>query len=960
MKTYKDPLYTLVKGTDASLYRLIPSETVVLKNEKDVLDALAFCRETGKSLTFKGGGTSLSGQTSTDSVLAEVSPDFRRSRVMISPDGKTARFPASFVGARANAILHPYGRKIGPQPASIKSARIGGIVSNNSSGSSFGIRYNSYNTVKSLRIILADGCVLDTGSKESVEQFRKDHSGLCGQILSLRKRVLDNKRMTELIRHKYEVKNTCGYGVNSLVDFSDPVDILQHLMIGSEGTLGFISDATFNSVPDLPEKACSMMFFPSISAACQAIMPLREASSEFLSKSDNERSLSAAELMDRNALRIMQDLPGMPEILKKLPENAVALLIDVSASDSTALESAYPVILDKLSGIETLYPVSFTTDAKEYSTLWSVRNGLFTSSAASRPRGTITIIEDIAFRGEVLNDALLAVRNTLGKHGYSDAVMWGHLMDGNVHFTIFPDLNDPANVRNYAAFMDDLTSCVLSYDGSLKAEHGTGRNMAPFVKKEWGEEIWNLMRDIKRLLDPDNILNPGVVINDDPEVFTKNLKRIPLADDLIDKCIECGFCEPLCPSANLTLTPRQRIVAYRELSYLSSRKESLSKEERGRYKALKQAFKYNAEQTCATDGLCATACPVGINTGLLIKELRWKENSPLSNKVATSLALHMSALTSFIRVSLSFAAGLASVISYPVMEAICKGIYIISGHHFPLWTRYVPKGAKKQEFKSEAPIEGSPEVVYFPSCITRSMGVAKPGASKDEAQVTLETINLLHKAGYTIRFPENVHSLCCGMAFNSKGFRTQAALKSDELDKALLKASDDGRVPILFDMSPCLLHARETLDKKLNLYEPVEFISDFLLERLRISKKRCTVALHPTCSTTKMGVADKLRQIGEICAENVVIPEDVTCCAFAGDRGFFYPENNAAALSHISPVKDPVTGKTVLNPSLKGAVAGYSNSRTCEIGLSRFTGIPYKSIVYLVNECSSPLKSGLK
>jgi D-lactate dehydrogenase len=949
MKSFSDPLSVLVKGTDASLYRLIPSVVKILYDEKDVQEVLRLCRETGQHLTFKAGGTSLSGQTSTDGILCEIGPDFGKGRLRISPDGLHATLPCSMIGARANALLHSYGRKIGPQPASIKAARIGGIVSNNASGSSFGITYNSYHTVESMRIILADGCILDTGSEESRADFRKSHAELCEKILGLRKYVLDNPLMAARIRHKYEVKNTCGYGVNSLVDFEDPIDIIQHLMAGSEGTFGFISDVTFRTVPDLPKKGCAMIYLHSLRDACDAIMPLRKVSAAM----PDTASLSAAELMDRNALRCMQDLPGVPSVLKTLPEDAVALLVDVSATDESILHKAFGETTDALSGIDTLFPIQFTTDTAEYNSLWSVRNGLFTSSAASRPRGTISIIEDIAFRGEVLGDALCAVREVLAAHGYSASVMWGHLMDGNVHFTIFPDMNRDDSIPTYAKFMEDLTSCVLKFDGSLKAEHGTGRNMAPFVRKEWGDDIWNLMRDIKQAMDPDGILNPGVVINEDPETFIKSLKHIPLANDLIDKCIECGFCEVVCPAANLTLTPRQRIVAYRELSDLASRKSTLSAAEKQRYVALKKAFKYNANETCATDGLCGTACPVGINTGLLIKELRWKENSPRANRIATWISRNMAGVTSDVRGALNFAYGVSRVISYPVMEGICSGLHAISGHSFPLWNRYLPKGAKKLDFISEKAEPGQSEMVYFPSCITRSLGVTKATAEKGEVQETLETIALLHKAGFSIRYPRNVHSLCCGMAFYSKGFREQAASVTAEVEKALLEASDGGRLPILCDMSPCLLHLRETVtSKSLHLYEPIEFIHEFMLDKLKFVKLPLTVAVHPTCSTVKIGATDKLVAIASLCASKVVVPPEVTCCAFAGDRGFFFPENNASALRSVMPVRDESTGRKVQNPALGGAVAGYSNSRTCEIGLSRFTGIPYRSIVYLCNAAS--------
>ncbi len=923
-KVYTDYLYRLAKGSDAGLYRLIPERVEQVGCEADVQQLLASCRASRKPVTFRAGGTSLSGQTITDSILAEILPGFGKSR--IGEEGRVATFPCGLTGEQANRLLAPYSRKLGPSPASIKSARIGGIVSNNASGSSYGILHNSYHTVRSMRIILVDGTLLDTASPESRAAFRQSHAGLLADLSALRAEALSDPDVSSLIRHKYELKNTCGYGVNALIDFDDPIDILMHLMIGAEGTLGFIAEVTFETVADYRLKASALLYFPSIVEACKAILPLRTC------------QVSAAELMDRNALRAVEDEPGMPALLHSLPEETVALLVDTSADDPETLAAQFREIETKLAGIQTLYPISFTADPGEYATYWRVRNGLFTSAAARRPKGTASIIEDVAFRGNVLGEALVGVRKVLALYGYADAVMWGHLLDGNVHFTISPDINRPEGVNTYAAFMHALAKVVLAFDGSLKAEHGTGRNMAPFVRQEWGDQVYSLMKRIKHLFDRENLLNPGVIINEGPEVLTANLKRMPLSNELIDKCIECGFCEIQCPSRNLTLTPRQRIVAYRALTEMEVNGENHTPA----YQALKEAFTYNGNETCATDGLCGTACPVGIDTGKLIKELRWQENGPTANRVASLMATHLGGLTAMLRPLLTLPHGIAWLLGYRPMEALTRSLFRLSGHRFPLWTRYTPRGARRLSFQTEQATDNQPEVVYFPSCITRTMGTS---ADYGEAVSVIEkTIALLYKAGYSIRYPERIHHLCCGMAFSSKGFRRQAAQKEAELNKALLKASDNGRLPILCDMSPCLLHMRDTLDKRLRLYEPVAFIHDFLLERLRFTRLPIRVAIHSTCSTTKMGVSEKLQALAERCAETIVTPTDVTCCGWAGDRGFFYPALNAAALQPLPE-------------ALCGATEGYSNSRTCEIGLTMHSGISYKSIVYLVDKATESVES---
>ena len=496
---------TLAKGTDAGFYRLIPRIVIKVEREDEMARAVSLCYYYGVPYTFKAGGTSLSGQSVTDSLLIETGSGFHDYH--ISSDGKHASFQSGIPGGLANSRLVPYGRKLGPSPASVNSARIGGIVSNNASGSSYGIRYNSYNTIRGMRLIMFDGSILDIRDSISKEQFAADHPDMMRHLAELADRVKASPSMRNKITHKFGLKNTCGYGVNALVDYDDSFDVLEHLMVGSEGTLGFISEVTFETVPELPLKAAAMVYFPNIRKACEAVVPLRSC------------HVSAAELMDRNALKSVQDQKGMPAVLQELDDEAVALLIDTSAQDEEKLQAGMHEIEEKLAPFSTLYPVKFTRDPVEYERLWRVRKGLFTSAAASRPTGTACIIEDLAFRADVLGDALEDLRRLIEKFGYEGSVIWGHLLDGNIHFVIMPDFNEQDGIRHYQKFMDELVGLVVDqYDGSLKAEHGTGRNMAPFVRREWGDDIYEIMREIKKIFDPNGLINPGVLINDDPAV----------------------------------------------------------------------------------------------------------------------------------------------------------------------------------------------------------------------------------------------------------------------------------------------------------------------------------------------------------------------------------------------------------------------------------------------------------
>ncbi len=915
-RIFTDPLHTLAKGTDAGFYRLVPKIVVRVDSEPEIIHVIRVCAESGTSLTFKAGGTSLSGQTISDSVLVEIGDGFSG---FDSENGTEVTLQCGITGSMANARLAKFGRRIGPDPSSINSAKIGGIVSNNASGGAFGIQHNSYNTLHGMRIILADGTVADTRDPAGRKALSGSHPLLLEKLSNLAARVKSNTTMSEKIRHKFELKNTCGYGINALVDFTDPIDIFEHLMVGAEGTLGFISAVTLRTVPEYPLKATTLVFFSTLRAACDFSRLLKNC------------IVTASELMDRNALRSVQDRPGMPEELKRLGEDAAALLVDTSAYTMEELERQILQIKEVLEKADTLYPVEFTTDRISYEKLWKVRKGLFTSAAAARPAGTACIIEDLAFRQEVIADALADLRAITEKYGYHRTVIWGHILDGNIHFVITPDFSKPGSLTKYNEFMHELVRLVIHrYDGSLKGEHGTGRNMAPFVKEEWGDELYAVMREIKQIIDPGNLLNPGVILNDDPEIHLKNIKSLPIADPIIDSCIECGFCEVSCPSKSLTITPRQRIVIFREMMRLSrgsGNKRRLAKFEK--------EFQYTGDATCATDGLCATACPVEINTGILIKELRFAHHGVLAERIAGMVAGNMGTVVTFMRIFLNFTDSLHSLLGTKTMAGITKFLHRASFRLIPLWNPFIPAGTPR--LKVLIPEAGDKDkVVYLPSCINRAMGKS-PDYGNDDS-LCQKTQALLKKAGFDVIYPESMDELCCGMAFDSKGFKKQGKLKAARLQDALLRATDNGRIPVFCDMSPCLYRMKETLDKRLKLFEPIEFILTFFPSRLTFRQLPMKVAIHSTCSNTKMGLDQPLRKLAGMCASEILVPYDVGCCGWAGDKGFTYPELNTSALRALRPQITP------------DVVAGFSTSRTCEIGLSLHSGISYKSIIYLVDQ----------
>lgn len=916
-RIFHDPLHTLAFGTDASFYRLIPKMVIKTTGEDEVSLILKECSKLSIPVTFRAAGTSLSGQAISDSVLIVAGNHWNKFR--IDQDGLRISLQPGLTGGKVNALLARYGRKIGPDPASIDAAMIGGIAANNASGMCCGTSENSYKTLSSMRVILAEGSLLDTASQESKEHFAKTHQKLIRDISEMAASVKANGELAERIARKFKMKNTTGYSLNALVDFTDPFEIIEHLMIGSEGTLGFIAEISYKTVVEHPCKATSLMVFPDIEKACNAVSLLKSA------------PVSAVELMDRAGLRSVEDQDGVPRYLKTLSPTASALLVETRAHNADELNRQIAIIQDTIKSISTEIPVEFTSVPSEYALLWKIRKGMFPSIGAIRKSGTTVIIEDVAFPVSRMAEATLDLQKLFERWNYNEAVIFGHALEGNLHFVFTQDFGTQSEVDRYAGFMADVADLVVTkYDGALKAEHGTGRNMAPFVEKEWGREAFELMKQIKQIFDPQNLLNPGVILNNDPEAHLKNLKPIPEASEKIDKCIECGFCEPTCVSAELTLTPRQRIVVFREMARLLK-----TGHEPHVAASLSKSFRYEGNETCATDGLCATACPVKIDTGKLVKDIRKEEIGKRKSR-ALWIADRMAGVTASARVGLTVVGFFHSALGTSVMKGISSGLKTLSRNRIPQWNPYLPKGAKKIDTGAQT-LQSERKVVYFPSCINRAMGVSKE--SRNEKQLSEAMIKLLNKGGYEVIFPENMNGLCCGMAFLSKGYADAGMKKSNELEIALIKASENGRYPVLCDMSPCLFTMKENTKSGLKLYEPVEFILDNMIPNLEISPIDETITVFPVCSMKKMGLEGKLVELARKCAKEVIVPE-TNCCGFAGDRGFSFPELNKHGLRYLkSQIPDNVT-------------RGYSTSRTCEIGLSLHSGISHQSIVYLVDKVS--------
>jgi D-lactate dehydrogenase len=906
-------------ANDAGFYSLTPKAVVQPIDSREIKALFNLSHQHNIPLTFRTGGTSLSGQSVTDGILVDLSQNWRT----IKPEnnGNQVRVQPGVIGATVNAYLKKFSKKIGPDPSSIGSAMMGGILSNNSSGMCCGVSLNSYHTTKFIKFILPNGESFDTENSNDYQRFALSEVGT--GIENLRLKVIDNQNLISKIRHKYQTKNTVGYSLNAFLDYEKPLDVFSHLLIGAEGTLAFIEEAVLDTVPDYPYKATAFLYFPDIYLACKAIKPLKESGAE------------ALELMDRASLRSIEHIKGVPEILKTLPESAAALLVEYQDITTENLAK-------KISEAERLMPIlglmnsaQFTQNTAEQYLYWKLRKGMFPSVGAVRAQGTTVILEDVAFPIETLADAVADLQVLFKEYKYENAIIFGHAKDGNIHFVVTQSFNQASEIARYEQFMEEVVELVVKkYDGALKAEHGTGRNMAPFVETEWGTEAYQIMKELKNLIDPKNLLNPGVIINEDKKVHVKNLKKLPVVEQEVDKCIECGACEPKCPSRDLTLTPRRRIQVRRELEIM---KQNGKKEE---YQSLLQDYQYDGLETCAVDGMCASDCPVDINTGDLVKRLRKENHSSFANNVALMVAKNFRTTEFLIKTALKSGELVNKVLGKNTMHKFTKGVKNVIPS-FPLWTLQLVSAQRFSKFDSNEKCE----VLYYPTCISRTMGGSKNGKKS-----VIETLfSVAQKSNIQIKIPENTGT-CCGQAFSSKGYSSAFAFTANNTVAKLWEWSNEGKLPIITDVSSCtytLQHCKGVLIEenkakfdKMKILDSIDFLHDYVLPRTTPSSKNKHVVLHPVCSLTKMGLNDKFKKIASHFSQQVEVPIHAGCCGMAGDRGFLFPELTASATTKEA--------NEVKSSSYSGY---YSSAKTCEMSLSEAVGVNYESIIYLADEC---------
>lgn len=919
------PLDLHAMAHDASHYLLTPEVLVRPTSAEQVAAVLAGCDAAGAPVTFRSGGTSLSGQGITDAVLVDTRRHF--GGVEVLDDGARVRVEPGVTVRAVNARLAPHQRKLGPDPASEGACTIGGVVANNSSGMHCGTEFNTYATLESMVLVLPTGTTIDSGAPDAEAQLAAREPELVAGLRRLRQRVLDNPESVATIRRLFAMKNTMGYGINALVDFESPLDMLVHLMIGSEGTLGFVASGTFRTVPVHRHVSTGLLVFDSVAAATGSVPALVETGT------------GTAELLDSASLRVSQQDPACPAQIAALSVvDHAAVLVEWQGSTGEELEAAVASAMPTLQDLPLATALELTRDPSARAGLWRVRKGLFSAVAGARPAGTNALLEDVVVGVDVLGETCVALTELFAAHSYEESVIFGHARDGNLHFMLNERFDDPASLRRYEAFTDDMVDLVLGHGGSLKAEHGTGRIMAPFVRRQYGDELYDVMWELKALIDPRGLLNPGAVLSDDPTSYLRDLKPNPRVEEEVDRCVECGYCEPVCPSKDLTLTPRQRIVVRRDIQTARATGDLALAE------SLERDYDYDGTMTCAVDGMCQTACPVLIDTGDLTRRLRRESQSRLADRAWTLAARSWGSVAPLGGAALSVAKLLPS--GLPV--GVTSLVRAVAGHdQVPAYDARLPRGGTSRPALSPR----APQAVLFSACIGEMFG-PEPGAPEHAhgSGATGALIDLCVKAGVPLRTPEGLSGLCCGTPWKSKGLTSGYAVMADRVVSALREATDGGRLPVVVEASSCaegLVTMLTDRAPELRVVDAVQFVRDTVLTRLDVTRSTRSVVVHPTCSTERAGTSAALIDLARAASDDVVVPVAWGCCGFAGDRGLLHPELTASATAAEA------TEVALAVADRPGDTAYVSCNRTCEIGMTRATGQPYRHVLELLAEASS-------
>ncbi len=901
-------------STDASIYQIVPLGVVIPRSTDDVVTAVQIASEMQVPITARGGGTSLSGQSIGPGIVLDFSK-YLNAILDIDPVGKTVMVQPGVVLEQLNRELAPRGLQFGPEVATASRANLGGMIGNNSAGSRSIVYGKTIDHVRRLRVLLADGSQADVGPvSDSAWERRAAAPTFEGSIYRQVARIVRDHAVEIERRFPRILRRVSGYNLDALCPgyraplskngrrWFQPISGrgLHQLVVGSEGTLAVTLAAELQVIPRPRERGLLLPHFSSLSAAMDAVAACLEFEP------------SAVELMDQMLLDLAREnlsLRGAMAAIEGRP--AAIFMVEFIGDDRKEIVDRVERLKRRLQGVSGLTAVVPALDPAVRDPLWALRSGSMPLLYGVRgDRKPVTCVEDTAVSPKQLPEFVARFRALLHEHG-TDGAFYGHASVGCLHIRPLLDLKNTADVARMRCITEKVADLVLEFGGALSGEHGDGLARSEWNRKMFGDEVYEAFRAIKHAFDPDNLLNPGRVV--DAPAMTENMRYGPEyrpdepetvfsydrqegAVRSIEMCNGNGACRKLaggtmCPSFRATRdekdSTRGRANALRlalsgeqKLGVISRPK--LKSADQRTASRFRDPWVYDVLDLCLMCKACKSECPSNVDMA------KWKAEflqhyyegrlRPLGhyamgriyqlNRLGALAAPVANWLQSRrpLRWLLEKFAGIDRRRSLPLLYA----------HHFRRWlSRHTPPPNAGRYGR----------VLLLDDCLT----------SYNEPHIGRAAVRVLEYAGYTVvpaRLP------CCGRALISKGFLREArALILEQLPR-LAKHVAEG-LPLLGLEPSCLLTIADEWPELLpgeetsRVAAAAELAESWLAKAMQ--QKRCDVRFSPRAETCVVhghchqkalvgtgGTLGALRMIPELAVE----PLDTGCCGMAGSFGF--------------------------------------------------------------------------
>ncbi|MBN1631759.1 MAG: anaerobic glycerol-3-phosphate dehydrogenase subunit C [Thermoleophilia bacterium] len=631
-------------ATDAGLSQVEPLGVVSPRDAEDVMRLVSYAADRGLSLVPRGMGSGLNGAA----VGPGIQVDFTRymnTILEVAPDASWVRVQPGVVMSSLNHHLLPHGVFFAPDPSSENHCCLGGMIGTNASGARSVAYGATKDHVRALDLVMADGSAYHA---QGLELDGPELSAfLAGDTLAARAfaAVLPELRdKEEYIRTNMPrvVKNSCGYRIEAVLDQGDPRAVrrvakaadktsrlahLQRLFVGSEGTLGLVTEATLNLVPLPKQRGIAMAYFPSVFAVGEAVPGILALDP------------SACEIMDSRFLAMVRKYDSRMDAM--LPKQSdTALLIEFEGDDEAEIDERFAVLRNYLGSTAALSLVRAKT-AAETEHLWRIRRSAVAWIQRNPgPRQPLPFIEDIAVHPTEVAASIAFLQKVFDREGV-EAIMVGHVGDGNIHTRPVLSPRDPKDAAIVRRIYDEVSAYVLSIHGTMAGEHGDGLIHTPRLREMYGDEIYGLFTRIKQAFDPQNTLNPGKKVGPQGASDTlfrdvryrpdyRTLPQKPILhfpergyETDIEMCHGCAACKSalvttMCPVYKATriehASPRAKANLLRAIIT-----GALDPESTYGLAAAKTVMDY-----CIECGMCAVECPSSVNIPKLMLEAKSK------------------------------------------------------------------------------------------------------------------------------------------------------------------------------------------------------------------------------------------------------------------------------------------------------------------------------------------------